>query len=67
MICSEFGLICDNCLEPFWHEGSAEFDLSLHSTADVRKMAKEEGWKRMQSNDLCKLCLEEMKSEGKKS
>jgi hypothetical protein len=59
MITAQFSLDCNECLESFWHEGSAKFDLSLYSTADVRRLAKAAGWKRTRTGDICKACIAE--------
>lgn len=65
MITSLFSLTCERCLEDFFHEGSAEFELCLHSTADVRKLAKDAGWKRFHSSDYCPDCAAEAKAAKK--
>ena len=59
MIESRFSLLCNQCLEPFVHEGSPYFDLAFHSFADVRKLAKSDGWKTdANRSDLCPTCWE---------
>jgi hypothetical protein len=63
MIETTFFLRCDRCREPFDDHGEMQFDLALQTHGEVRKAAKDEGWRRLDGIDLCAGCIAAMKPE----
>jgi len=65
MIETTFYLRCDRCQDPFNDHGEIQFDGAMQTHAEVRKAAKDEGWRRLDGIDICANCIGAMKPEKK--
>jgi hypothetical protein len=65
MIEAEFKLRCDRCRSWLTYMGVNVFDPAIWSYAQVRQFAKNVGWKRSESRDLCDACVQRGKLEKK--
>jgi hypothetical protein len=56
MIQTIYILHCDNCKEAFDEKEDKHFDGAIFSRGEVRKIARSEGWKRIEEKDYCAAC-----------
>lgn len=63
MIICVFGLYCNECQGSFQNSDQTPFAFELYSFTDVRQSAKELGWKRTKTGDICPSCAEEIKAK----
>lgn len=57
MIETALTLRCDNCKQLFDENVDRAFDGAIFTRGEVRKIARAEGWKRIEDNDYCTACL----------
>lgn len=63
MIETTFYLRCDRCAESFNDHGEIQFEGALQTHGEVRKAAKDAGWRRLDGIDICAGCIGAMKPD----
>ncbi len=58
-------LCCDTCKEYFGASVIEEFDGAIFTRAEVRKIARRDGWRRLDEKDYCAECTASIKRREK--